>query len=78
MCKDISYAIAKAYNGSKTLNQITQVEKSCRGIATVYCVFTFSIKMELFRTWLKERYISCISKINDRDHPTTVRPYNRK
>ena len=44
--KDKSYAIAKAYNGSKILNQITQVEKSCQGIAaaSVYCVLTFSDK----------------------------------
>ena len=52
--KDKSYAIAKAYNGSKILNQITQVEKSCQGIAaaSVYCVLTFSDKKwDYFDIW---------------------------
>ena len=45
--KDKSYAIAKAYNGSKILNQITQVEKKLPRYSTaasVYCVLTFSDK----------------------------------
>jgi len=43
--KDKSYSIAKAYNGSKILNQITQVEKSCQGIAQqpLYTAYLLSL-----------------------------------